>query len=129
MYFPGASFTTELIADGRGTLAQLLSEGHREKEQALASVAREFAQRISERVGVCVEFSGDAIARMVARAETENEHMRDLCERLFKDYEFGLKLAQPGGTQEKFVITAEALDDPDRFLSDWLVKTYRKERE
>ena len=131
---PGSGVTrfnvdAALIADGRGTLARLLGEGHREKEHALAAVAREFAQRISERVGLCVEFSEEAIARLVARAEAGNEHMRDLCERLFKDYEFGLKLAQPGGTQEKFTITNEALDDPDRFLSDWLVKTYRKTRE
>ena len=118
-----------LIADPRGTLAGLLSKGHREKEQALAAVAREFVQRISERVGVRVEFSEDAIAGLVARAEAENKHMRDLCEQLFKDYEFGLKLAQVGDTMEKFLITAGALDDPDRFLSDWLVKTYRKARQ
>ena len=130
---PGSGVTrfnvnAALIADPRGTLARLLREGHREKEQALAAVAREFAQRISERVGLTVEFSGEALAKLVARADAGNRHMRDLCEDVFKDYEFGLKLAQTGDAAEKFLITAEAIDEPDRFLSDWLVKTYRKAR-
>jgi endopeptidase Clp ATP-binding regulatory subunit ClpX len=117
-----------LIADPRGTLERLLREGHREKEQALAAVAREFARRLSGHVGICVEFAEEAITRLVARAEAENAHMRDLCEKLFKDYEFGLKLAQPGNRDEKLLITVAALDDPDRFLSDWLVKIYRNGR-
>jgi endopeptidase Clp ATP-binding regulatory subunit ClpX len=130
---PGSGVTrfnvnAALITDPRGTLARLLNEGHREKEQALAAVAREFAQRISERVNLRVEFAEDAIARLVGLAETGNKHMRDLCEEIFKDYEFGLKLAQPGDLEEKFVIASEAIDDPDRFLSEWLVKTYRKGR-
>ncbi|MEQ1852763.1 MAG: AAA family ATPase [Chthoniobacteraceae bacterium] len=130
---PGSGVTrfnvdAALIADPRATLEKLLREGHREKEQALAAVAREFAHRLSERVPVRVEFSEEAIARLVARAEAENAHMRDLCEQLFKDYEFGLKLTQPGSPAEKLVITAEALEDPDRFLSDWLVAIYRNGR-
>jgi endopeptidase Clp ATP-binding regulatory subunit ClpX len=122
------SVSAALIAEPRRTLDSLLNEGHREKEQALAGVAREFARRLSERVPVEVEFSEEAIAKLVARAESENVHMRDLCERLFKDYEFGLKLAQPGSPREKLVVTAETLDNPDRFLSDWLVRIYRDAR-
>jgi hypothetical protein len=51
--------------------------------------------------------------------------MRDLCERLFKDYEFGMKLVQ--GSSETLLLTPEAIAKPDKFLSDWLVKTYRKD--
>ncbi len=46
--------------------------------------------------------------------------MRDLCARLFRDYEFGLKLLRKD--DEVLVITEEAIDDPDKFLSEWLVK-------
>ena len=45
---------------------------------------------------------------------------------MFKDYSFGLKLAQRSEGAE-FLITAEAIDDPDKYLSDWLVKTYRSQ--
>ena len=123
------NITRTLTTNPRPELDQLLTQGHREKAAALASVAREFAQRISEHVGIRVEFSEDALSRLVERAESTNTHMRDLCEQMFKDYEFGLKLAQPRDSTERFVITAKALDDPDRFLSEWLVKIYRKNRD
>jgi ATP-dependent Clp protease ATP-binding subunit ClpX len=116
---------TKLMEEPGETLKRLLAEGHQEKEKAQAAVAREFAERFSEKHGVRVQFSDDAIARLVERANRDGAHMRDLCERLFKDYEYGLKLARHTDGKETLVITAAAIDDPDKFLSDWLVRTYK----
>ena len=66
-----------------------------------------------------------ALAKLVERATAENIHMRDLCAEVFKDYEFGLKLAE--GTTEPLILTEEAVANPDRYLSEWLVKRYRAE--
>jgi endopeptidase Clp ATP-binding regulatory subunit ClpX len=117
----------QLIDRPAEALQRLLAEGHHEKEKALSAVAREFAQRFSEKHGVRMELNDDAIARLIARSESEDIHMRDLCERLFKDYEFGLKLAQRQNGDDLLLIDAGAIDDPDKFLSDWLVKTYRNQ--
>jgi endopeptidase Clp ATP-binding regulatory subunit ClpX len=114
-----------LIREPAETLRRLLAEGHMEKEKALGGIAREFARRFTERHGVRIEFDEEAVAKLVARSEAEGTHMRDLCERLFKDYDFGLKLARKNDGDEVLVITGAAINDPDRFLSDWLVKTYR----
>lgn len=116
---------TALIGDPAEALRRLLELGHMEKEKALAAVAREFFERFSEQHGVRVRLGDEAAAALVARAEAEDIHMRDLCTRLFRDYAFGLKLAR--GTGEVLVLTREAIEDPDRFLSDWLVKTYRSD--
>ncbi|MEA3188965.1 MAG: ATP-dependent Clp protease ATP-binding subunit ClpX [Chthoniobacter sp.] len=120
-----ARFTIDvaLIENPESTLKALLEHGHEEKAKALAGIAREFARRFAEKHNVRIEFSEDAIARLIVRADEGNGHMRDLCEQLFKDYEFGLKLAR--GSEEVLVLTAAAIDDPDKFLSEWLVKTYR----
>ncbi len=118
------SVDATLIDEPAAVLKKLLEIGHHEKQEALAAIAREFAQRFTEKHHVRIEFSDDALARLVARAEHEQTHMRDLCERLFKDYEFGLRLAQ--GSGETLILTAEAIDEPDKFLSEWLVKAYRK---
>ena len=115
-----------LIQDPRGAVAALLEAGRerREREQAAAVIA--FAEGFTRDYGVKMRFSDDAVARLIARAEREKVSVTHLCERLFKDYEFGLKLAQRSEGAE-FVITEEAIDDPDKFLSDWLVRTYRGE--
>ena len=89
-------------------------------------MAREFAQRLSSRHSIKVELTPGALAKLVERATSENIHMRDLCAEVFKDYEFGLKLAE--GTTETLIISEEAIANPDRYLSEWLVKRYRSDR-
>jgi len=71
-----------------------------------------------------MRFSDEAIAKLIEKAGREKVSIPHLCEKLFEDYEFGLKLLQRDDGRE-FVIEPEAIDDPDKFLSDWLVKTYR----
>jgi endopeptidase Clp ATP-binding regulatory subunit ClpX len=115
-----------LIENPEKRLAELLEQGQRALAEELAAVAREFAQRLSSRHNLKVELTEGAIARLVERATAENIHMRDLCAEVFKDYEFGLKLAE--GTMEPLILGEEAVGNPDRYLSEWLVKRYRADR-
>jgi hypothetical protein len=48
----------------------------------------------------------------------------ELCGHLFKDYQFGLSLIQKNAGQTRFVLTAAAVDEPDKFLSELVVKSY-----
>ena len=43
----------------------MLAEGHQEKEKALSAVAREFAERFSEKYGVRMEFTDDAMRALL----------------------------------------------------------------
>ena len=106
-------------------LKRLLEEGQQEQEKALTAVAREFFLRLSEKTGVTIEVSGDAMSRLIAMTGSEAPHMRDLCDRLFKDYEFGLKLVHGRGSEPPLVLTAAAVEAPDKFLSEWLVQSYK----
>jgi len=115
-----------LIEDPAKRLTELLEQGQRALVAELAAVAREFAQRLSSRHSLKVEMTDGALAKLVGRATAENIHMRDLCAEVFKDYEFGLKLAE--GTTEPLILTEEAVSNPDRYLSEWLVKRYRADR-
>ncbi len=116
-----------LIEEPVAALSQLLREGSQERAQAQAAIAHEFAQRFSEKHRVQLEFEDEAVSKLVARAELEKTYMRDLCERLFKDYEFGLKLVQEKTQGKVLLVPGSAIDDPDKFLSDWLVKHYRSD--
>jgi len=120
----------QFVVDGRmiekpgEVLAELLEAGreHRGREQAAAVV--EFAEHFTRKYGVRMKFTDEAIARVIEKAGLQKVSVAGLCERLFKDYEFGLKLLHRSEGSE-FLITPEAIDDPDKFLSDWLVRTYR----
>ncbi len=50
--------------------------------------------------------------------------MTDLTAHLFRDFHFGLNLVRKNSTQRAFLLTAEAVDAPDKFLSDLVVQSY-----
>jgi len=50
--------------------------------------------------------------------------MPELCAHLFKDYQFGLSLVQKNTGQNAFTLTREAVDAPDKFLSELVVSSH-----
>lgn len=116
-----------LVEQPQATLAHLLRQGQQQEERALAAVAEEFAQRFSQEHGIPIAFSQEAVGHLTEQAIQQEVPMRELCERLFKDYDFGLKLIKKELLPELLLLTREAVEDPDRFLSEWLVEHYRAE--
>ena len=51
--------------------------------------------------------------------------MRDLCGRLFRDYQFGLKLIQKNTGQTEFNLPLAAVENPDRYISELVVQSYQ----
>jgi len=105
-------------------LKELLDAGREQRVKEQAAAVEEFAAKFTSEFGVRMRFSDEAVARLIDKADQEKVSIPRLCERLFQDYEFGLKLLQRDDGRE-FVVESGAIDDPDKFLSDWLVKTYR----
>jgi hypothetical protein len=62
--------------------------------------------------------------RLVERAQTERMKMNELCAHLFKDYQFGLSLVKKNTGRSNFVLGAEAVDEPDKCLSELVVQSY-----
>jgi hypothetical protein len=69
-------------------------------------------------------FDETAVRRLVERAQAERMTMGDLCAHLFKDYQVGLSLIKKNSGRTKFVINAEAVDAPDKLLSELVVHSY-----
>ena len=113
------------VADPAAAVRALLRAGHGRREQDLAARAHRFAARFSQLHGLDIRFDEDAAHRLAARAETEDVPMRDLCERLYKDYQFGLKLVQKNTGQRDFVLTVAAVENPDKFISELVVASYQ----
>jgi hypothetical protein len=90
----------------------------------LEAGARQFAEKFSNEHGLEIVFDETAIRRLVKRAQAERMTMSDLCAHLFKDYQFGLSLIKKNTGRTKFVLNAEAIDAPDKFLSELVVQSY-----
>ena len=48
----------------------------------------------------------------------------DLCAHLFKDFQFGLSLIKKNTGRKQFVLDREAIEAPDKFLSELVLRSY-----
>ncbi len=116
--------TATLVREPQRVLDRLRVEGHKLEAQMLETGARQFAEKFNSEHGLELVFDEGAIRRLVERAQAERMTMSDLCAHLFKDYQFGLSLIKKNTGRTKFVLNAEAIDAPDKFLSELVVQSY-----
>jgi ATP-dependent Clp protease ATP-binding subunit ClpX len=89
-------------------------------------LANDFAARFTESHKLAIRFTDAAADRLVTLALERNVPVRDFCATHFKDFQFGLKLIAQNTGRTEFVIDTDAVDAPDKVLSDWVVKSYGK---
>jgi ATP-dependent protease Clp ATPase subunit len=116
--------TEELVRQPERVLERLLAEGHQQEKEALRHEAVIFAEHFSKEHNVELHFDDSALQRLVERAEAERMKMSDLCAHLFKDFQFGLSLIRKNTGKNRFDLDAAAVDAPDKFLSDLVLRSY-----
>jgi ATP-dependent Clp protease ATP-binding subunit ClpX len=117
--------TPEVINEPEGELKKLMAEYQREERQVLKQLVEEFSKRFREAHGLTLEFTGEAADWLVAAALEQGLQVRDLCANKFKDYQFGLKLISQNTGQTHFHLDQKAVENPEKTLSEWVVKSYR----
>jgi ATP-dependent Clp protease ATP-binding subunit ClpX len=116
----------ELVDDTAGALTKVLAEEEVQERQVLRQLVNEFAERFQKSHSLTLKFTKPAMDRLIALAVEQSVSVRDLCASKFKDYQFGLKLISQNTGQTEFKIDVEAVETPDKALSDWVVASYRK---
>ncbi len=116
--------TGELVREPKRVLDRLMTEGHKLEAQTLEAAVHQFAEKFKADHGLEIVFDETAVRRLLERAQVERMTMNDFCAHMFKDYQFGLNLVKKNTGQTKFVINAEAVDAPDKFLSELVVRSY-----
>ena len=99
----------------------------RELGAAHAGEVRAFAERFQREHGFMLDFDSEAIAAVAARAQREGMHVEAMCAKLFKDYPFGLKLVTRSTGATSFVITTDAIANPDKYVSELVVNACRNQ--
>ena len=89
-------------------------------------MVHDFAQRFAENFDLKIKFTEAAADLLVSQSLEQGKAVRDLCAERFKDYQFGLKLVAQNTGRDEFSIDKDAVEMPDKILSDWVVESYRK---
>jgi len=119
--------TRDLVGNPAADLQKLLAEHEKEERTVARQLVHAFAERFQQDHKLALRFTDAAADRLVSLALEQGVQVRDLCALKFKDYQFGLKLIAQNTNQLEFVIEAETVDAPDKVLSDWVVKSYKKD--
>ena len=118
--------TKGLVDDPPSELKKLLDDHEKEERTVMHQLVHEFAERFHETHDLKIRFTDDAAEKLVALALAEAKPVRDLCVGKFKDFQFGLRLIFQNTGQREFTLDADAVEAPDKRLSDWVVASYRK---
>ena len=129
---PGSGVTSlrvdmDLIERPAERLAQLRASGEDERVRVLRRSAEEFIDRLGQSQGVALRFSPEALDLLVELAVARQQPVRELCAGLFKDYEFGLRLVKRPAAEGAIILPRSAVEAPDKFLSELVVRAYRNE--
>lgn len=130
---PGTSISElkidqQLVEKPRETLDQLLEDAGDLVDQKTAAEAALFCREFGEKHGVELSFDNAAIQALDELARADNTSALQVCNRLFRDYQFGLKLIQKNTGRDSFMLPAEAIADPDKYLSGLVVESYQPEQ-
>jgi endopeptidase Clp ATP-binding regulatory subunit ClpX len=117
--------TESLVRDPKRELQRLLAAQEQEERALRRQVVQEFAARFKESHGLTLRFTDAAVDLLVTQSLDQQRPLRELCAEKFKDYQFGLKLIAQNTGQQEFTLDVDAVEAPDKVLSDWVVASYR----
>ncbi|MGB9630011.1 MAG: hypothetical protein ACPL6D_15250, partial [Thermodesulfobacteriota bacterium] len=86
-----------------------------------------FERDFQRRTGIDLQFSEEAINRITEIVLNEDGKGTALFSRLSKDYEYGFELIREKTGQKEFIITREAVDDPEGYLDKTIREIYRRQ--
>ena len=129
---PGLLIDGALVKNPEQVLARCRTEAATfavELGAAHADEIQAFTGRFQREHGFMLDFDSSAIAAIAARAQREGMHVDAMCAKLFKDYPFGLKLVTRSTGETSFALSADAIANPDKFVSDLVVSACRQRPE
>jgi ATP-dependent Clp protease ATP-binding subunit ClpX len=71
-----------------------------------------------------IRFAEDAVDEILHRAVTQGESVTDICQQVSADYDYALRLIMDKSGEQEFVITKEAIEDPESFINDLVRRSY-----
>ena len=111
------------IEDPIGYLNELKAQNaHRQQEVWLADIKR-FAANFEKQHGYTLEFKPLAEQALIKEARAKDRTIQSLCADKFKDFEHGLSIINRNSGQTVFKIGKLAIENPDKELSKWVVRS------
>ncbi|WFB37518.1 AAA family ATPase [Kiritimatiellota bacterium B12222] len=117
--------TPNMVKNPAADLQALLADNEHAQRDIHLQEIEAFVLRFEEQHGLKLKFHKKAAEAVAKEAEKSGRTVHTVCERLFKDYPYGLKLLQNQTGKKVFSITPAMVKNPDKALSELIMKQYQ----
>ena len=117
------------VKDPDKVLNALLESNKGLQREQLIEEIKIFAESFQKDQGFTLHFDDDAIDLIVELSIKNDKSVKTICEDKFKDYPYGLKLISEKGNIKDFTISKDAVINPDKELSKWVVEGFQSKSE
>jgi endopeptidase Clp ATP-binding regulatory subunit ClpX len=118
--------TKAMVEHPAEAIAALVDEHrHAQRGQMLKDVEA-YADHFAADHGIRLQFLPASAEKIVGLAEVGGKTVHTVCERLFKDFPYGLKLILKHSGRAAFDVTEAMVEDPDGELSKLVLESYRE---
>lgn len=129
---PGTTITElvideALVENPAERLSEILAKAAPVGDAGVVAEISAFRRKFEREHGVRLAFDPGAVAHMTELVAESGRSVGDLCAEKFRDFQFGLQLIRKNTGQTVFPVTAEAIDNPDRYLSNLVVSSYQSD--
>ncbi len=115
--------TSETIESPRQCLVELKEQNAHLQQEVFREDVNRFAAEFQRRHGFRLEFNKLAEDALINEAVEKDRTLQSLCEEKFSDFQHGLKIIERNTGQTVFRIGKLAVENPDRELSKWVVRS------
>jgi ATP-dependent Clp protease ATP-binding subunit ClpX len=119
----------ELVDHPDKVLARYLEACGDSDSQEVQKEILTFCAGFRDKYGLDLVFDLDAMHLVNKRCSKLNMSALAWCEQSYDDYQFGLKLIQKNKGRHSFRLPVRAVEDPEGFLSDLVLKSYRMDEQ
>ena len=117
---------TETVDNPKEALKKLLIENGDLRRDAMLADIDAFSASFEKSEGFKMNFDDGAKEALLERAIESDKSISSLCAELFKDYKHGLAIVSRNTGKKSFPISAAAVKNPDKFISDMVVESVKK---
>lgn len=114
----------ETVKNPQTVLSQLLEDNRETQIKQLQKEIERFAEDFKSEHGIEITFNKNAVQALIDRSQETGKTIRSICDMLFQDFPYGLKLIARNTGKTRFTVTKGAVQAPDKTLSNWITRSY-----
>lgn len=116
---------TDTVENPKAHLKKILAENIGLRQNAMLEDLEKFVKDFFSKTNFTLDIIQPTRVKLIERALDSDKSLSTICEEIFRDFNHGLAIVARNSGSSNFEITPEAVENPDKFLSDLVVKSFK----